>query len=425
MRFPPGANPKSLPQRTPFYYGWVILGVAGLAVFSSGPGQTYTFSVFLDPIIEDTGWSRTQITSMYAAGSLTAAGLIILVGRLLDRFGARWVLTAVVILFGFAALWMSQVDSALDLYLGFAAIRTLGQGAMTMVPTTLVAIWFVRRRAQATSLAVIGGAVSAATLPIVAHLLISRYGWQGGWVGLAIGIWAIMLLPALLLVRRSPESVGLLPDGVHASAAEQAQNSSDGFTLAEAMHTRAFWFLLLAGSSFSLIGTALTFHNVSLLTGKGLDPAIAAGVLSVMALVSLSSNLLAGVLNDRYPNRLVLAGAQVLLVGAMLFTFVISATWMAFVYGALLGVGQGFGMNTITVIWPNYFGRKRLGSIRGVAMTSTMAFAALGPLPFSVLYDVSGSYSLAILVFLVLPVICATLALLAPRPTKAGALATS
>ena len=177
MRFPPGANPKSLPQRTPFYYGWVILGVAGLAVFSSGPGQTYTFSVFLDPIIEDTGWSRTQITSMYAAGSLTAAGLIILVGRLLDRFGARWVLTAVVILFGFAALWMSQVDSALDLYLGFAAIRTLGQGAMTMVPTTLVAIWFVRRRAQATSLAVIGGAVSAATLPIVAHLLISRYGW--------------------------------------------------------------------------------------------------------------------------------------------------------------------------------------------------------------------------------------------------------
>ena len=136
MRSARAGRRRPLTGRTPFYYGWVILGVAALGVFASGPGQTYNFSVFLDPVIEETGWTRTQITGLYAAGSLTAAVLIIGVGRLLDRYGARVVLSAVVVLFGLAALWMSRVDSPLDLYLGFAFIRTLGQGAMTMVPTT-------------------------------------------------------------------------------------------------------------------------------------------------------------------------------------------------------------------------------------------------------------------------------------------------
>ncbi|MDE2765647.1 MAG: MFS transporter [Chloroflexota bacterium] len=423
MRSARAGRRRPLTGRTPFYYGWVILGVAALGIFASGPGQTYNFSVFLDPVIEETGWTRTQITGLYAAGSLTAAVLIIGVGRLLDRYGARVVLSAVVALFGLAALWMSRVDTPLDLYLGFAFIRTLGQGSMTMVPTTLVAIWFVRRRGRATALAMLGGAASAMAFPLVSHALITEFGWRTAWVALAFVIWGLMLLPALLLVRRSPESVGLAPDNARGGdgAADAASSVADDFSMREAMRTRAFWFLLLAGSSFSLIGTALTFHNVSLLTGKGLDAGTAAGVLSVMAAASIGANLAAGYLNDRFPNRFVFAGAQCVLVGAMLFTFVVSSAWLALAYGAILGAGMGLGMNTNTVIWPNYFGRRNLGSIRGMAMTSTMAFAALGPLPFSMLYDLSDSYDLALVVFLALPAACAALALLSPRPIKQAA----
>ena len=424
MRSPQPGAARPLASRTPFYYGWVILGVAALGVFASGPGQTYNFSVFLDPVIEETGWTRTQITGLYAAGSLTAAVLIIGVGRLLDRYGARVLLTVVVVLFGLAALWMSRVDSTLDLYLGFAFIRTLGQGAMTMIPTTLVAIWFVRRRGRVTALATLGGAASAMAFPLVSHALITEFGWRTAWAVLAFVIWGLMLLPALLLVRRSPESVGLAPDGAQwqddAAGAPTAAGAGADFSLREAMRTRAFWFLLLAGSSFSLIGTALTFHNVSLLTGKGLDAGMAAGVLSVMAAASICANLASGYLNDRFPNRFVFAVAQCVLVGAMLFTFLLSSVWLALAYGAILGVGMGLGMNTNVVIWPNYFGRRNLGSIRGLAMTSTMAFAALGPLPFSVLYDLSGSYDLALLVFLALPAACCALALLSPPPVKAA-----
>lgn len=414
-----GQNDK-ITDNVPFYYGWVILVISTLAIFMSGPGQTYTFSVFIDPIILETGWTRTQITAMYAFGSLSGAVLIIGVGKLLDIHGARKIISIVIILFGLASFWISQIDSKLDLYIGFTAMRTLGQGAMTLIPTTLIAIWFVRDRAKLTSIATLGGAASAAMFPILGHFLISQYGWRDSWLILGLLIWAVMLLPAVFLVRKSPESIGALPDGVsiknHTEISSSEVPEVEGFTLSQAIHTRAFWFLLFAGSSFSLIGTALTFHNVALLGEKGLSANLAASVLSVMAISSLSGNLIGGYLNDRIPNKYTLVLAQAILILAMILTFTINDEWIAFLYAATLGVSMGFGMNTITVIWPNYFGRSHLGSIRGPATTSMMASAALGPLPFSLVHDSAGSFQVAILIFFALPVACAIAAILAKKP---------
>ena len=412
---------RSIAHRTPFYYGWVILAIASLSVFASGPGQTFTVSVFVDPMIAELGWSRSLISGLYALGSVTAAVVVIAVGRLLDRFGARVMLVAVGIVFGLAVIWMSRVGSAFDMYLGFTAIRTLGQGSLTLIPTTLVAIWFVRARGRATALVAIGGAAGAAIFPLLNHGLIVQFGWRGAWVALAFVIWGFVVIPALLLVRRSPESVGLRPDGERAetpSGDVRGAHADGDFTLRQASRTRAFWLLLLAGSSQSLISTALTFHNTSFLGGKGVEPGFAAATLTVMAVVMIAGGFAAGFLNDRLPNRFVLAGGQLLLLTAMLFTFVISAGWLALVYGAIMGVSAGVLMNTVTVIWANYYGRRHLGSVRGVAMTGMMTFAAVGPLPFSLLHDLSGSYDLAVLVFLALPVICVAAAFLAVEPDK-------
>ena len=420
MNLNPSDQPRNIPIQTRFFYGWIILAVSALAVFMSGPGQTFNFSVFIDPILSETGWTRTQITGLYAAGSLTASIIIIGIGNLLDRYGARVVLTVIVILFGAAALWMSYIESRLEIFLGFTAMRTLGQGAMTMVPTTLVATWFVQTRGRATAIASLGGALSAATFPILSHFLVSQYGWRDAWIVLAFVIWGTMLLPSFLLVRRSPESVGLNADGICSGdltdPSISSYHSDTDFTLSSAMNTHSFWLLLFAGSSFSLISTALTFHNVALLGEKGLTPTIAASALSVMAIFVSLGTVVSGYLNDHFPNRLVLAGAQLILISAMLVTFIISSPGMAFTYAALLGISNGFGMTTTTVIWPNYFGRKHLGKIRGMATMSTMAFAALGPLPFSALHDITESFNFAIAVFVALPSLCAILALLASKP---------
>ena len=162
---PVSTSRQSWVSRLPFFYGWVILVVAGSAGFMSGPGQTYGVSVFINPIIDDMGWSRTTVAGLYTAGSLTAATTMVFVGRLLDRYGARVMLMVIGTLFGFALLGMSAVSEPIHLYAGFAAIRTLGQGSMTLVSTTLVAIWFVRLRGRVMALYSLGMAASQAGFP--------------------------------------------------------------------------------------------------------------------------------------------------------------------------------------------------------------------------------------------------------------------
>jgi len=270
----------------------------------------------------------------------------------------------------------------------------------------------------------VGGAIGMATFPIMAHTLISHTGWRNAWVVLALVIW-VVLMPIVLLVRRSPESVGLLPDGRPAQqlkeqavdARESAAKEVD-FSLSEALRTRAFWLLLLVTSALPLISTGLSFHQISFLTSKGIQTGVATAVFSIIGPSQLLGIFIAGFMADRFPNRYLLVAGQVLLGMAMLWTFLITSSWQAFTYGAILGLSMGFIMNVAAVIWPNYYGRLHLGSIRGVSMASTVAFAALGPLPFGLVYDITGDYSLAILVLLALPVLCAVAAFLALPPKK-------
>ncbi len=410
--------------RTPFFYGWVIVALATLAIFVSGPGQTYVAAVFVDPMLEDLGWSRTLIAGLYSVGSLTAAIAMIGVGRLLDRLGARVMLTGVAILFGVAAIGMSKVTHPAHLYAGFAAIRILGQGSLTFIPTTLVSLWFVRQRGKATAITSLGSTASASFFPPFIHFMISRLDWRGAWAILALIIWFALLAPAVLLARRSPESIGLLPDGGPPSPQAEVQETSTPavreveWTLGEALRTPALWLLLFAGSAVSLISTGLGFNQISLLTSKGLDAGVAAAVFSIMGPASLFGALIAGYLADRLPNRYLLVAGQAVLALAMLWTFVITSPWQGFVYGVLMSMGSRFILTINTVIWPNYYGRSHLGSIRGVATSGMMLSTALGPLPFALLYDLSGTYSTAILIFLSLPVACAAAALLAPPPQK-------
>lgn len=420
---PAGSLPPLL-DRLPFYYGWIVLPVAGLAMFISGPGQTYSFSVFVDPIIQETGWSRSTVSGLYTAGSLTASTAMLIVGRLLDRFGARVMLIAVGSLFGVGALWMSSVSNPFELYAGFAAMRLLGQGSLTLIPTTLIALWFVRLRGRVMAINSLGAVVSQATFPPLIFFLITAVGWRSAWVFVALIIWGVLLLPAFLLVRRTPESVGLLPDGDVAPEEGAGQGTTRAFSevnlsLHEALRTRTFYLLLFADTSQSLISTALVFHQVSVITSKGLDAALAATIFTVMAPMALLGNFVAGFLTDKLPNRVVLAGAQGIIGSAMVTALLVSAPWHAIVYGALLGLGGGFFITTNAVIWPNYYGRRHLGSIRGIVTTVMVASAALGPWPFGVLFDLTGSYTSAILVFLALPLACALAALAAPPPRRA------
>ena len=236
-------------------------------------------------------------------------------------------------------------------------------------------------------------------------------------------IWAVVILPSLLLVRRSPESVGLLPDGDSAAATVSGGANrvpiETNFSLREARATRSFWLLVFAGSSQSLISTALVLNHFSVMGSRGIDKVMAAYILGVIAPLAIVGAFIAGFLADRLPNRYLLVVGQGLLCLAMLFILVISQAWQGFIYTGILGLAGGLFMTTNSVIWPNYYGRTYLGSIRGVVTTSMVAFAAAGPLPFGFLFDLyRQGYTLPILVFVALPVACGIAAFFAYPPQR-------
>jgi MFS family permease len=156
---------RKLIHRTPFFYGWIIVCVSALSMFFSGPGQTYSNSVFIDAYIHDLGLSRTAVSGLYSGATLGAGLLLFVVGKLIDRFGHRAMSVAIAVLFALVCFGNSFVLGPVTLFIGFFLIRLLGQGSMSLVPSTLVPQWFVRRRGRAVSIMALGGLLGAASFP--------------------------------------------------------------------------------------------------------------------------------------------------------------------------------------------------------------------------------------------------------------------
>ena len=410
----------------PFYYGWVIVAVAGLAHFTSAPGQTYVTSVFLEPMIEDLNWSRTLFSGMYTAGSLIAALFMVVVGKALDRFGSRKMLATLCVLMGFSCIWMSGVSTQWQLLLGFAALRTIGQGSFGLVSSTMISIWFIRIRGRATAVASFGGAASMAIFPVIVHFFVALYDWRVTWLILGVSVWCILLIPSVLLVRRSPESVGLIPDGEivgiegNNCTTEKSYVEDDEFsyTLSDALRTRALWMLTLSSLAVPLVMTGLMFHHVSILGAQGISSQMAAVTLGIFGPLMLVFSVVSGLLADRFPGRYLLALGQAILVVAMLWVFVIGSSWQAIIYVVISAAAVGLVHTTGTVIWANYFGRAYLGSIRGFATTVMVAFSAMGALPFGFIYDWTGTYDMALWVLMGLPFTALIFSLFASPPRR-------
>jgi MFS family permease len=391
--------------------------IAGLGVFLAGPAQTYGVAVFVDPMLEEFGWSRSVISTAYAFGTLVGAGGVVLSGRLLDRFGHRNVMTAAGLCFGAALVVMSLTANPVTLALGFALLRGAGIGAVLLASRTLVSQWYVRRRGRALSLAAVGGALSLALVPATNTLLIDMLGWRTTWQLNALVIWLVFVPTVALFVRDRPEQIGQFPDGRPFSPADGTATPDAldfAWRPAEAMRTRVFWLLVGASIVPGFVVTGLDFNQVSILAGQGLPEHATAIVFTTSALVTLPASLLAGQFIDRWSVRYVLVAGQALLAGALIWLMFVSAIEQVVVYGVLRGLALGCWAVAIDASWPAYFGRRYLGGIRGMTFSAEIVGAAAGPIPFGVVRDLTGSYDVVIVGATILPMV-ATAAMLTAR----------
>ena len=407
----------------PHFSGWTMLGIASLVLLLSTPAQTYGFSVFIDPMLTQLGLSRSLISAIYTVATLVSAGAVFLVGGVIDRHGHRLVLASTTAVYAAALVVMGAVGGAWTLLLGFTLLRATGASVLTLTARTHVAQWFVRRRGRAVSVVNLGKMLGLAVVPPANALLIQEIGWRDAWRVNALAV-ALLVPVALLLVRNRPEEVGQFPDGQR--RAEPAATAANGegersWTRDEALRTRARWLLLVATFVPATVTNGLSFNQISILTQAGLTPTAAALTFTIESAVAMPTTLVAGWLADRFGPRPVLALGQALLVAALVSLTFASPGPTAILFGVLRGLTTGTWILASEVAWPAFFGRRHLGSIVGLSFALSFIGAAIGPLPFGVIYDLVGSYDYAIMGIVVLPILSTWAALAAKPPRPRGA----
>ncbi|WP_158738147.1 MFS transporter [Alteribacillus sp. YIM 98480] len=423
----PSEGKQTLPVNPPFFYGWIIVLIGGLGAFFSGPGQTFTFSVFIDAYIEDFSASRTVISSIYSAATLCAGFSLFLIGRLIDKKGQRFMAAAVGTMLGIACFWNSMLLGPIMMFIGFYMLRLFGQGSMTLVPNTLVPQWFDKQRGRAISFMTLGILISAAALPPVNLYLIETWGWRLAWQ-----FWGVLLLVlfvplAIIFIRNKPEDVGLLPDNAgkgedqaKAAAASAKKRKASSWSMKEAVRSRQFWFALLCAAVPALINTGIMIHLFSILGEKGIDRTVIAFLLSLMPIAGFIFTVAAGFIVEKLHVHHLYAVSFLLNAGTLVLLIYVQQIWLIVIYIILWGIFDGTTKICNNIIWPNYFGLENLGKLKSMATTAVVIGSALGPLPFGMAFDYFGRYNEILWIMMILPLAAGVLALLSPPPVKKG-----
>jgi MFS family permease len=300
-----------------------------------------------------------------------------------------------------------------------------------MVVNVVVAQWFARQRGRAFAFTSMGVGFAKVCMPILAAWLLLSLGWRQTWMVFGVLCVALLLLPALLIIKRRPEDVGLFPDGadhppiVPGAARSSSNDSAPGqqssevtWTREEAVHTSAFWLLVVTFGISSVGVTGLNLHVYPYVTDIGHSPVIAATVMSVIASMQLASPLAWGFLAERIDPRI--AAMLRFVVQGVGLALAISTSSLICLYAGffLYGIGLGGNMVLPDLLWASYFGRRSLGKIRGMGLLISQVLAALGPPFFGFLFDITGGYSLSFAIFGAALATSAVLSLMLRPPTK-------
>ena len=397
------------------FSGWRIVALAAVSLALTGPGQTVGVSAFVDPMIDGLALTRSQVSGAYLVGTLTGALAMPRVGSVLDQRGTRFAMTVVGGLFGVVLAAMAGVQGLVTLAVGFAGIRMLGQGGLTLISTTSVSYWFERRRGLAVGLVTAVGSAMMPLTPIAMTPVIAAIGWRAGWLVAAAVVLVVVLPIARLGMIDHPADVGQQIDGVSDEEAERA-GPVGGRTRGEAARTGMFWAISGGVVATGLIGTGMTFHQFDLLGQQGLTPVQAAANFLPQTLAALAASLGAGALVDRVPVRVLLVTAMSLLSASMIALPWVGPDLSVVLYAIGIGASGGTARAVEAAGMPKMFGVRHVGAIRGLVMSLMVGSTAFGPLALSIGRDLTGGYVSVLRLLLVLPAAVAVLAIVSRVP---------
>ena len=365
----------------------------------------FSFSVFFKPISEEFHWSRAEISLGFSLSLLVLSAALPVVGRLVDRFGARKVIVPAALLFGLGLasfyflsgrLWQYY---AIYIFLGLA-----GSGTAAVPYYKVISNWFDKKRGRALGLTMGGAGLGFLVMPSLSYALIARLGWRVAYVLIGMLVIVVTVPVVGFLLKEKPQDAGLLPDGETGSHSNalSAKMAGDGLSGREAWRSITFWIMCSALFLVSVSLNGCLIHLVPLLTDRGVSPQSAAFAASLLGGATLLGRVATGFLLDRFFAATVAVSFFCLGALGIFMLWVGAAGPLSFLTAVLLGIGIGAEGDVMAYLVSRYFGLKAFGEIYAYVLAIYTLGAVAGPLLMGLSFDSSGSYQSALIPFLFL-----------------------
>ena len=385
-------------------YGWVVVA-AGALMGCVAIGALFSLAVFLQPMSEATGWSRTGISTAMTLDFLTMGVAAFGWGALTDRFGPRPVVLAGALLVGAGLALASRATSLLEFQLIYGVVVGAAAGAILAPTMATVTGWFDKHRSIAVSLVSAGMGMGPMTISPFASWLLQSYDWRTAQLIIAIVAW-VLLIPAALFMRRAPETAP--------GMASMPGSADPGMTVGQALRSPQFIILGLTYFFCCATHSGPIFHTVSYAIACGIAPLVAVSIYSIEGLAGLGGRVLFGLAGDRFGAKQTVVFAlvvQALGAGAYYFTRQVGEFYAVAV---LFGMAYGGVMPLYAVIAREYFPMRIMGTVIGASSMIASLGMSLGPAVGGWIFDTFGTYGWLYLGSLFMGLLAAAIALAFP-----------
>jgi len=404
-----------------------LIVVLGSLINGIGMGIIYhSFTVFFLPLKRDLGMSSAAISLLYGAARLEGGIDGPIVGHLIDRFGPRMLIMVGASLAGIGLILLSIVHNFLTFFLIYVFVVALGSNAGFFHPvSTAVNRWFIRRRGLGFSIISASGAIGGMIMAPLLSYIILNFGWRKGAIFAGLMI-LIVALPAALFMKRSPEAMGLYPDGqpplknqIEELKSVRQEATEVDFTVREALRTLHFWLLTVGISLRLLVTVALNTHFVPILVWKGMSEAAGAYLVSLSALTSILAMLALGWLGDRWNKSLICSLCIIPTIVAMMGMIFSQETAILYFFPIAFAITYA----TAPLNWAligDFFGRSRYATLRGIMGVGYGTATFLSPIYAGWVFDRNGSYSIVFITFSIILLIAASFFAILRPPSPPG-----
>ncbi len=394
-------------NRNRLYYGWIIVIVVGLAGFTQSAESYPILGVFMKPMTEEFGWSRTVFSGSTLIGTLIGGLLSIIIGPRLDRFGSRWTLTTTFAILGFTLVLTAFISELWQFYVLQIIGRALTMGILALILGVVVPKWFVVKRGRAVALGGLGQRIGNAGTPLYVQFLVSQGSWRLATAVAGVLMWTVSMIPAAIFMRHKPEDMGLSPDGVNrenniddeSGHANGIQDQEISMTRNEALMHPSFYLMMIAFSLAFLAAPAMNLHMIPYMTDKGIPEGYAVTATAVLSVFAGIGSIFSGFLSERITARKTLIGIFMFMGLGFLMLLRVETALQSMIWAVYYGLSFGGMFIGTQLIVADFYGREHIGAIRGVIWPIQLIFNASGPFIAALAYDSSGNYDTIFTVF--------------------------